>query len=259
MIAQPLALSLDLVDGPLSGMAWAVWLVFLRVGAMMALLPAFGERSVPVRVKLVLTLAFTAIVGPVVAPLPAPGPGLPALLAEAANGLILGIGLRLFIHALHTAGTMAAQATSLSQVFGGAGADPQPAMSHILVISGLALAVTLGLHLRVAEVLVLSYQVLPAGRFPMPEDVAAWGVARVGRMFALAFMIAAPFLIGSLVYNLALGAINRAMPLLMVAFIGAPALTFGGLLFLALVAPPALALWMSLLDAHLADPFAVPR
>ena len=31
---------------------WAAWLVFLRVGAVMAMLPAFGERAVPTRVRL---------------------------------------------------------------------------------------------------------------------------------------------------------------------------------------------------------------
>ena len=42
-------------------------IVFLRVGAAMALLPAFGERSIPERIRLVLALAFTAIVFPAVA------------------------------------------------------------------------------------------------------------------------------------------------------------------------------------------------
>ena len=43
---------------------WQVFVVFVRVGAMVSLLPAFGEQSVPVRVKLGLALAFTMIVFP---------------------------------------------------------------------------------------------------------------------------------------------------------------------------------------------------
>ncbi len=43
---------------------WQGFIVFVRVGAMVALLPAFGEQSVPTRVKLGLALAFTAIVAP---------------------------------------------------------------------------------------------------------------------------------------------------------------------------------------------------
>ena len=73
---------------------------------------------------------------------------------------------------------------------------------------------------------------------PVPAaDVAAWGTARVAQAFALGFSLAAPFVIAGFAYNLALGAINRAMPQLMVAFIGAPAITAGGLLILMLAAP----------------------
>ena len=73
-----------------------------------------------------------------------------------------------------------------------------------------------------------SYEILPMG-LPVPAaDVAAWGTARVAQAFALGFSLAAPFVIAAFAYNLALGAINRAMPQLMVAFIGAPAITAGG-------------------------------
>ena len=79
-----------------------------------------------------------------------------------------------------------------------------------------------------------SYEILPMG-LPIPAaDLAAWGTARVAQAFALGFSLAAPFVIAAFAYNLALGAINRAMPSLMVAFIGAPAITAGGLLLLML-------------------------
>ena len=45
---------------------WSAFVVFLRVGAMMALVPAFGETVVPVRVRLALGIAFAAITWPVV-------------------------------------------------------------------------------------------------------------------------------------------------------------------------------------------------
>jgi len=46
---------------------WTGFVVLLRVGAAMALLPAFGELVVPQRIRLVLALAFTAIISPAVA------------------------------------------------------------------------------------------------------------------------------------------------------------------------------------------------
>lgn len=240
-----------------AGMIWTATVVFVRVGSAMALLPAFGEQSVPQRVRLVLALAFTAVVAPSVSnqiPAPELGFALP-LLVEVIVGLMLGIGLRLFVLALQMAGTIAAQAMSLSQLFGGAGPEPQPAVANLLVMGGLALAVMAGLHVRIAQLLILSYEMLPPGRLPEAADFARWGVSQIGQAFSLAFSLAAPFTIAALLYNIALGVINRAMPTLMVTFVGAPALTLGGLMLLAIVAPPVLGIWLEGLQGFLDHPF----
>ena len=236
---------------------WHGFVTFLRVGAILSLLPAFGEHAVPARVKLILAFCFTLIVTPAIpATTPADAPGLLRLvLAEAGTGLSIGIGIRLFVLALQTAGSMAAQATSLAQVFGGAGVEPLPAIGHVLVVSGLALAVMSGLHVRAAELMIRSYDMFPAGRFPDAGMIAQWGVARTAQMFALAFTLAAPFVIMSVLYNLTLGVINRAMPQLMVAFVGAPVITAGGLFLLFLLAPILLSRWNEVFLHFLANPF----
>lgn len=236
---------------------WAGWLVFLRVGAVLAMLPAFGERAVPTRVRLGLALAFTAVVAPAVAPSldAAPGPLGLAIATETVIGLSLGLVLRLMILALQMAGEIAAQATSLAQLLGSASMDPQPAMGRLMMMAGLALAVMTGLHVRAAEAMILSYELLPAGRLPDAAELADWGTLRIAHGFALAVTLAMPFVIAALIYNLALGVINKAMPQLMVAFVGAPALTAGGLILLMLALPPMLVLWQSRLLELFAAPF----
>ena len=248
---------LTALTGQTEAFVWAGFLVFLRVGAVMALMPGFGEQSVPTRIKLVLTLAFTAVVAPAVMPDIAPTPAFILPIAtEVVAGLALGIGLRLFIMALQMAGAIIAQATSLAQLFGGVGPEPQPAIANLLVMAGLALAMMAGLHVRAAELLILSYDVMPAGRLPDAADMADWGLSQISHAFALAFTLAAPFTIAALIYNVALGVINRAMPQLMVSFVGAPALTAGGLVLLAIVAPLALAIWLDQFQDFLNAPFA---
>jgi flagellar biosynthetic protein FliR len=49
--------------------------------------------------------------------------------------------------------------------------------------------------------------------------------------------------------------INRAMPQLMVAFVGAPLITFGGLLLLMMLAPAMLYVWLQALSTFAASPF----
>lgn len=241
---------------------WHIFAVFLRVGAMITLLPAFGEQSVPARVKLGLAAAFTAIVAPALAtiPLPTSAVGMVSTgLAETLTGLFMGMMLRLFVIALQVAGSIAAQSTSLSQLFGGAGTDPLPAMGHVLVVGGLALATIMGLHVQIAKFMLMSYDIVPVGNVIPSEMLTQAGIAEISRAFALGFSLAAPFVIASLIYNVTLGVINKAMPQLMVAFVGAPAITAGGLILLMLAAPFMLSIWVEAMGTFLMDPFRGPR
>lgn len=239
----------------------AAALVFLRIGAATAFLPVFGEQVVPVRIRLAGALAFTAVVTPAVAPmLPSPeGAALArALEGEVLSGLALGFGARLLIAGLQLGGAMVAQATTLSQMAGGDAVEPQPAIGTALTMAGLALTAAAGLHTRLAALFILSYRVLPAGRLPDAADLSRWSLAQFSVAFVTGFSIAAPFLIAALLYNTTLGVLNRAMPQLMVSFIGAPLLTFGALALMVVVAPPALALWLQGALVFLAAPFAPP-
>lgn len=247
-------------DGLLAG-----FVIFLRVGAALSLMPGFGEQAVPVRIKLMAALCFTLIVLPTISPAEIPGNALAdqiavLIISEILIGFMIGLAARIMIMALQFAGTIASQSTSLAQIFGaGATPDPMPAFGNILLVAGIALAFTMDLHIKIAISLIRSFETMPLGTVISGADMATWGTAHASSAFSLAFTLAAPFLITSLAYNLALGAINKAMPQLMVAFIGAPAITAAGVLLLFLSAPFILMVWVGRLDAVLADPFVVPR
>lgn len=252
-MTQTLAELMQFTDSVL----WHGFAVFLRVSALVSLLPGFGAQTVPARIKLGIALAFTFIIAPAV-----PAPALPIQfdttlwmsLTEVTAGLVLGIGIRLFMLALQTAGSIAAQSTSLAQLLGGSTPDPTPAMGHILVMGALALAMLAGLHVRVAEMVILSYEMLPMGQFPSASDLSEWGVDQIRRAFSLAFTLAAPFVVLSVLYNTALGVINKAMPQLMVAFVGAPVITAGGLLILCLAAPVLISTWLEAVHSFISNP-----
>ena len=69
-------------------------------------------------------------------------------------------------------------------------------------------------------------------------------------------MLAAPFVAIGLLYNLALGIVNRALPGLMLSFIGAPLLAGGALLLAAVALPFLMQHWAAGFDGFLALPFA---
>lgn len=234
----------------------AVAMVFLRVGAMVALVPAFGEQSVPRRLRLAAALAFTAVIAPAVLPGIAdalPHSGLLRTAAiEVGAGLILGLSLRLMVFALQIAGTIAAQAASLSQLFGGAAIDPLPTVGHVLTITGLAVAASQGLHVELAAALIDTYRLFPPGGAIDAGEIGLWSVQRTSSAIALAFSLALPFVMAATVYNLALGVLNRAMPQFMATFIGVPALTWAVLVLLLLSAPLIIAVWIDALFGLLA-------
>ncbi len=242
-------------------MALYIWhglTIFLRVGAIVVLLPGFGAETISTRIKLMIAFCFTAVVAPAIEPTTAlfsPFDFPSVVFSETLIGFLLGIGVRFFLISLQTAGTIAAQSTSLSQLLGGAVTEPLAAIGYILTMGAIALAMITGLHVKIAVAIVSSYNIIPIGGEIPGNWVAGWGIKQVTFAFQFAFIISSPFMLVSVLYNLALGAINKAMPQLMVAFVGAPIITFGGLFLLFVTSPYLLSTWLDTLDNFLLNPW----
>ncbi len=238
---------------------WAFGLVFVRVGCVISLLPSMTENTNTARARVVLTAVVTAAALPAVYPQLAPlgAKGFFPFVSEVVAGLIIGATIRLIFIALQFAGLVIAQATSLSMLFGGVGSEPQPVVSNFLLIAGLALAVSSGLLTKIVLFVLMSYEVFPAGQLPDPALISASLLDEVRRSTQLAFLISVPFLIFSIISNVAFGFMNRAMPQLSVAFVGAPALTLAGIGLMVIVLPVGLGIWHSHLNALLDVPLQV--
>jgi flagellar biosynthetic protein FliR len=234
--------------------------VFTRIGAALFLVPGLGERAVPMRVRLGAALALTLVLAPIIAPMADQSPPTSSalawlMLAEAASGLVIGLAFRLLIIALQIAGSIAAQNLSISQMFGaGVAPEPEPTIATLLGMGGVVLALVAGLHVRLIVSLADLYQVLPFGVMPGGSALAEWSTARVSEVFALGLSLALPFIAIGFAYNLALGALSRAMPQLLVALVGVPLLIGLGLAVLWLSIPEIFARWGDALQHVLADP-----
>lgn len=231
----------------------AVAILFFRIGALISVSPGLGTAMVSQRTKLILALALSNVM---VFALPAGEAVISAqlILSEISIGLLLGFGLRFLFWALQIAGTIAAQATSLSQLLGGASVEPMPAIGQILSMGGLALFFVLDLHIIWVSGVFLLYETLPIGLVVSGLDVFSWGTSQLKHTFDLAFQLSAPFLILAILYNVTLGIVNKAMPQLMVAFVGAPVITFCGLVFLLFSAGSILSVWAEVLEGYLMNP-----
>ena len=239
--------------------------IFARIGAAAFLVPGLGERSLSVRVRLAGALAIAVLLAPLIRPMVPLGPTGPVALmvmlsSEAAIGLIIGLAFRFLVYALQTAGMVAAQHLSVAQMFGtGVAPEPEPTIATLLAMGGITLALMSGLHVHLVATLAGMYEIFPFGRFPNGADLAEWATKKMSGTFAIGVTLAAPFVAIGFAYNLALGALNRAMPQLLVALVGVPALVWVGMVILALVLPTLMETWMGYLLQIYSDPLAGVR
>lgn len=223
--------------------------VFTRLSVFVYLLPGIGETVIPQRIRLITALMITWMLVPLITP----GIDFPSLTVasgtlliakEAFYGFIFGFAFRLMIFGLQILGNIMSQALSISQVLGeGIATEPNTTISTLLMMAGATLLVTMNLHVEAVGVFYRSYETFPLGSFPDVENVAHWMLIKCMEVFAFGVTLALPFIILNFVYNLMLGFLNRAMPQLMVSFVGMPAITGAGLFLLVIATGSTLMFW----------------
>lgn len=205
----------------------------------------------PVRVRLILALSLMLVLFPAVVsdytPPERPSEIAALFAAEAVSGALIGFGIRLTVFAIQTAGAIISQNLSLAQLFGSSiSFDQETPISTLLVFAAVVMAVSAGIHFEAVNVLIMSYDLMPLGAFPGASATGEWAAERTAFAFSAALSLAFPFVILGFIYNMAIGAANRAMPQLMVAFVGIPAVTFAGFVLLAVCAPVIITVWLDM-------------
>lgn len=203
-------------------------LVFIRVGAILALLPGFSAAYVSMRIRLLLALGISVLLTPVLAPrIPATLTDASLLLLvvnESIAGLFIGTLTRIIVSALHGAGTLIANFASLANALtSDPVADQQSAtLAGFFSLFGLLAIFVTDLHHLMLQAIIASYDLLPAGDSLPAGDLAAITARLVADSFLLALQMSAPFLVVGLGCQFALGLMGRLMPQLSVIFVGIP-------------------------------------
>jgi flagellar biosynthetic protein FliR len=231
---------------------FAFFLVFARIGSVLLLMPGFGEAFVPARMRLIIALAVSLVVLPIVSRVLPPTPttpiGLFILLGnEIVAGLFIGAAARTMMAALQAAGMVAAYQSSLANALV---ADPasqqQGALAgSFLSVTALLLIFVTNLHHVMLAAIVDSYGVFVPGQ-PLPiGDLSAATARVVGRSFLLAVQVSAPFIVVGLLFSAGVGLLNRLMPQVQMFFIIMPLQVFLGILLLMITASSILLWFMS--------------
>ncbi len=218
-----------------------VFVLFCRIGSCLMLMPGFSSPRVPVQARLLVAIAVTLALTPLLLPevkttVKAPGPStvLVLLVGETLTGVFIGLLGRVFFLALQF------MAAALASFIGFSGlpenpiedVEPIPAVASLITLTATLLFFVADVHWEVLRGLVQSYSVLPVTS-PITINL---GIARLADAtsdaFLLALQISSPFVVYALAINLAFGLVNKLTPQIPVYFISLPFVVAGGLLLL---------------------------
>lgn len=227
--------------------------VFARIGGMVAVAPIFGTRTVPARVKIILTLIISMAVVPMLGEGPGVDPlsfaGLLVLIQEILIGAFIGFSVSLVFDALITGGQIIAQLMGLGFA---SMMDPQngvsvPVVGQFYTVMATLIFLAINGHLLLIEMIVSSFQSLPIGVGLSRESfmgLALWGKW----VFIGAVMVALPSIVALLIVNIAFGVMTRAAPQLNIFAVGFPITILFGFLVMVLTLPNFIDKFYQLLD-----------
>jgi len=217
------------------------------------LIPGFSSPRVDVQVRLFIAIGIALALTPLqvadIEPLVAKATPLDLFFvigSETLKGLLIGLLGRFFFIAIETISMAIAMSIGLSANLGAPvnEDEPLPAIVALITLCATMLVFVTDLHWEIFRGLAASYNILPV-REPFATRIGLVQLTdSASKTFSLALRIGSPFLIFSIVANIALGLTNKLVPQVQVSFLGGPFLIVGGLFILYITAKPSLSLFM---------------
>src|SRR3569623_3185969 len=198
-----------------------------RIAAMIAMAPVFGTKTVPAKVKIILSFAIAVTVAPLVTTPAAVDPvslrGFEILVKEKMIGAMIGFAVAVIFNALITGGQLIAQMMGLgfASMMDTQNGVAVPVIGQFYTIMATLLFLAMNGQLMLIEMVANSIHSLPVGAElsrGVLLDFVLWGKW----LFIGALMIAMPAVVALLIVNIAFGVMTRASPQLNIFAIGFP-------------------------------------
>jgi flagellar biosynthetic protein FliR len=229
----------------LNYLASFIW-PLLRISAMFVAVPLFSMQAVPPRVRLVLSLAITLVMMPLMPTYPVVEmfsyQGFLVAVTQVMIGLTSGFIVQLVFSALLFAG----QGVALSMGLGFASmVDPQngqqvPVIAQFYVMTSTLVFLSLDGHLVLIKMLLDSFTSLPVGIDGITKaniwTILIWS----SHMFAGGLLLTMPIIVSLLLVNISLGVATRAAPQLNIFSVGFPVTLMLGMALVWLTLPDVL-------------------
>ncbi len=231
--------------------------VGLRVAGVMTFAPFLGSTAIPVRMKVLLTLAITALLFPVVT-VRSVAINASNLVQIGASEAFLGLAMGLMIQFVFEAMQIAGQVLGFQLGFSlGNIIDPlsqvdTPVLAVFHQTIALLIFLQLDVHHWILRALTNSFELLPVGTAHLTWPLLEQFMKGAASMWMIGVQIAAPVLLATLMTDVALSFLGKISPQLPVLLIGTPAKSLIGYSILIGV----IALWPTMLQTHFANAIA---
>jgi flagellar biosynthetic protein FliR len=215
-----------------------------RIGAFFAVLPIFGWRALPMRVRAgiaLLVTVFFAIVAPGAVP-PGHAHWLAAtvlLVREILCGLALGLAASFVFLAVQQGGRIAAIQMGFAEagIIDPGSREQERPIAMFLEMTFALFFLAAGGHRLLLTILARSYQAFPVGAVPAPGELAE-GLIRAGStMLVFGLKLAAPVLAAFLILAVVLAVLARVLPEMNVLLTSLPMRVGLGLFMAAAIVP----------------------
>jgi flagellar biosynthetic protein FliR len=221
-----------------------LFLVFLRVGAIMVTIPVFESRSIPQLFKLALAFTASLALFPLLdlemLPLATSVIGLGiAAAGEILLGLAIGFSVKLMFAGIQLAGQMAGyqMGMAIANVMDPAESQQIPLLAQFNNLCALLIFLALNAHHWFIRALTDSYRLVPPFGAHFDGALTEHLIQLAGRMFVIAIQVGAPVIATLLVTSVAFGLVARTVPQMNVFIVAMPLKIGVGLLFLGFSLP----------------------
>lgn len=225
-----------MIEDP-QGTVLALFAAFCRIGGCFLVLPGFSSARVAMQVRLFAAVAVSMAILPLMWDTIYPRVNSPAatyiglVAVETLIGAVIGLITRYYVLGLQFAGTV------LTMMIG-FNAPPSPdviedtaenQLTNLLSFAGLLLLFLLDFHHVVFKALVDSYATMPMGGDFDAQSALITLTDTLLQTFDIMLRLASPFIIYGLIFNVAVGLVNKLAPQIPIYFISLPYIILGGL------------------------------
>lgn len=216
-----------------------MWLwPFFRIAGLLMTAPVIGTRSVPVRIRIVIAMAITIVIFPVIPEVPnvdaVSAQGVLITIQQVMIGLAMGLCMRVIFIALEVAGQAVGQLMGLmmASMVDPLNGNQVPIIGQFYLLLATLLFLVVDGHLMMIRVLAESFYSMPIAATGISTN-GAWEVLMwTGRIIKAAVMIALPVIVSLLIVNMSFGIMTRSAPQLNIFAVGFPIMIIMGVVII---------------------------